>query len=278
MKEFENVGRLAIEIFDDVPCYDEAQVVDLAQLQDGYAFCDDAEARARIRAEFAEKLGGVRRRENAPGRVYLLPETKMPCVTEYTVNPDNRFNHGPEFRPYFLEMSHDAQGRGGVHSRWRSGLLHCIRGVSGVQGMEQTWLSGFLLQNRVNHNTWSEQESGVNVPRCLRIIRKNTSKYRIDPANVAAAGFSSGGLTGDNCIRYFSGEQTVADHFPGYEADELDAYYGVPDAFLCIYDPRFKGSRYDFTNVKYPPTFFAVGRDDFAMDNLNYVYPMLVQN
>lgn len=44
MKEFENVGRLAIEIFDDVPCYDEAQVVDLAQLQDGYAFCDDAEA------------------------------------------------------------------------------------------------------------------------------------------------------------------------------------------------------------------------------------------
>ncbi len=67
MKEFENVGRLAIEIFDDVPCYDEAQVVDLAQLQDGYAFCDDAEARVRIRAEFAEKLGGVRRRENARG-------------------------------------------------------------------------------------------------------------------------------------------------------------------------------------------------------------------
>lgn len=71
MKEFESVGRPAIEIFDDAPLYDEAQVVELARLQDAHAFCDDAEERARIRAEFAEKLDGVRRRENAPGRVYL---------------------------------------------------------------------------------------------------------------------------------------------------------------------------------------------------------------
>lgn len=282
MKEFEDTGRPAIEIFDDAPCYDEAQVVELARLQDAHAFCDDAEERARIRAEFAEKLAGVRRRENAPGRVYLWPEGKMPCITEYTENPDNRFNHGPEFRPYFLEMLlHDEIAP--------KGAVVCIPG--GDQGFctvyeayqvckdwNRRGYQAFILHNRVNHNPWSEQESGVDVARCLRIIRKNAAKYRIDPANVAVAGFSNGGLTGDNCIRYFSGAQTVADHFPGYEADALDAYYGAPDAFLCIYGPRFRGSPYDFTNVKYPATFLAVGKDDFAMENLNYVYPILVQH
>lgn len=282
MKEFEDTARRAIEIFDDAPCYNEAQVVELARLQDGYAFCDDADERARICAEFAEKLAGVRRRENAPERVYLWPEGKMPCITEYTENVDGRFNHGPEFRPYFLEMLLPAETT-------PKGAVVCIPG--GDQGFctvyeayqvckdwNERGYQAFILHNRVNHNPWSEQESGVDVARCLRIIRKNAAKYRIDPANVAVAGFSNGGLTGDNCIRYFSGAQTVADHFTGYEADDLDAYYGAPDAFLCIYGPRFRDSRYDFTNVKYPPTFFAVGGDDFAMDNFNYVYPILVQN
>ena len=45
--------------------------------------------------------------------------------------------------------------------------------------------------------------------------------YALDPTRCFAVGFSNGGLTGDNCIRYFSGEQKVADHFPGYAADEL---------------------------------------------------------
>lgn len=105
MKEFEETGRAAMEIFDDAPCYDAAQVAELARLQDGYAICDDAVERARIRAKFAEKLAGMRRCENAPERIYLWPDGKMPCITDYAENPGNRFNHDPEFRPY-LSLIH----------------------------------------------------------------------------------------------------------------------------------------------------------------------------
>ena len=58
--------------------------------------------------------------------------------------------------------------------------------------------------------------------------------------------------------------------------DELDRYYGAPDAFLCIYGPRYKGAAVDYTNVVYPPVFFAVGREDSALDNLNAVLPDLL--
>ena len=69
MKEFDSVGRPSIEMFDDAPCYEEAPLVELVQLQDRHVFCDDPEERASIRAEFAEKLAGVKRRENAPARI-----------------------------------------------------------------------------------------------------------------------------------------------------------------------------------------------------------------
>ena len=282
MKEFDSVGRPAIEMFDDAPCYEEAPLVELVQLQDRHVFCDDPEERARIRAEFAEKLTGVKRRENAPARIYLWPEGKAPTITEYTENPGNRFNHGPEFRPYFLEMllPDDVAPKGAVVCipGGDQGFCTIYEAYQVCKDFNKRGYQAFILHNRVNHNPWSEQESGVDVARCLRIIRRNAEKYRIDPNNMAVAGFSNGGLTGDNCIRYFSGAQTVADHFPGYQSDELDAFYGAPDTFLCIYGPRFKGSKFDFTNVKYPPTFFAVGKDDFAMDNLNYVYPILIEN
>lgn len=68
----------------------------------------------------------------------------------------------------------------------------------------------------------------------------------------------------------------MADHFPGYTPDALDAFCGAPDAFICVYGPRFAGVSVDYTGVVYPPTFFAVGREDNAMDNLHATYPDLI--
>ena len=121
-------------------------------------------------------------------------------------------------------------------------------------------------------------ERGADTARALRIIRKNAEDYRINPDHVAFIGFSNGGLTGDSNILYFSGEKKLTDYFPDYVPDELDAYYGAPNAFICVYGPRYNGSEADYTGVKYPPTFFAVGREDSAMNNLHWAYPDLVKH
>ena len=82
----------------------------------------------------------------------------------------------------------------------------------------------------------------------------------------------------DYCIEYFSGEKIVADAFPSYQPDGLDKFPGGPNAFLCVYGPRHKGTPYDYAGVEYPPTFFAVGRQDkTAMENLHALYPDLLE-
>lgn len=134
----------------------------------------------------------------------------------------------------------------------------------------------FMLNNRPNHNPWSERECGADAARAIRIIRRDADKYRIDPHNIAFAGYSNGGVTGEACILFYSGDKKMTDYFQDYQPDELDEVYGAPDAFLCIYGPRFAGAKVDYTGVVYPPTFFAVGREDGAMENLHATYPDLI--
>ena len=76
-------------------------------------------------------------------------------------------------------------------------------------------------------------------------------------------------------MQYFSGTQQIRTHFENYVPDQYDEYYGAPDAILNVYGPRWKGTSFDYTNAVYPPTFFAVGREDSAMDNLREVLPDL---
>ena len=119
----------------------------------------------------------------------------------------------------------------------------------------------------IRDRSYTGQECGADAARLIRMIRKNASRYRIKENQVAFAGFSNGGLTGEECIRYYSGNQKVTDHFPGYVPDELDEYRGAPDAFLCVYGPRWEGREIDYTKVVYPPVLFAVGMEDKALDN-----------
>ena len=280
MKEFRKATPGLVEVFDDTPCYEEEDVRFLEKIESEYAFCDDADRRAAMLRVCVEALKNVRRRANAPERIYLWPEGKMPTITEFTDNSDLRYNHGPEFRPYMLEMllPEDVTPKGAVVCipGGDHGASSVKEGYQVARDLNKLGYQAFILHNRVNHNPWSEQESGVDTARAIRMIRRDAAKYRVSPDNIAVAGFSNGGLTGDNCIRYFSGSKKVKDVFPDYVEDELDQVYGAPDAFMCVYGPRFVGSQYDFTGVKYPPTFFAVGREDSAMDNLNYVYPIMV--
>lgn len=282
MKEFRQGVPNIVEIFDDTPCFDETAVRRLEKIESEYGFQESASQRAGMLSEARAIAESIARRPDAPQRIYLWEEGKMPIKTEFTDNSDGKYNHGPDFRPYFLEMlipeNITPKGAvicipGGDH-----GSSSVKEGYQVAKDLNAMGYQCFVLHNRVNHNPWSEEESGVDAARCVRMVRQNAAKYRVSPNSIAIAGFSNSGLTGDNCIRYYSGSKKVRDIFPDYTPDALDEVYGAPDAFLCVYGPRFVGSAYDFSGVVYPPTFFAVGREDSAMDNLNYVYPIMTSH
>ena len=268
----------AVTFYDDMPCYPKEEVLRLAALEQKLLFTGDESGAGA----YIALVGSIQKLPDAPEPIYLWPEGKVPTLTEYSDNSDYRYNHDPDFRPHMFEVlvPQDVTPKGavvvcpgGAHG---SSCIH--EGYQVTQDLAALGYQCFLLLNRPNNNPWNAKECGADAARAIRYVRAHAAQYRIDPQNVAFAGFSNGGLTGENTIRYFSGKQTVAQHFPGYEPDELDGYYGAPDAFLCIYGPRFNGADFDYTDVVYPPTFFAVGRGDSAMDNLHWMYPSLLEH
>ena len=104
------------------------------------------------------------------------------------------------------------------------------------EGAEQArWLNArgvtvFVLLYRLPAEGWARRE---NVPlqdaqRAMRVIRRDSAKYGIDPQRVAALGFSAGGhLCGSLATRH--AEQT---YVPGDAADQLSAR---PDIAGLVY-------------------------------------------
>lgn len=268
----------AVTVFEDCVNYPIPQVVEIANLYNTITrkpFDGDTLAQVEKLGQLLEALRPV---ENPQPRTYLWKEGNMPAETDYTDNSEMRYNHDPDFQPYLYEMlvPEGVTPKGAVVLC--AGGDHGESAVKGWQVCKDLNALGyqcFQILNRTNHNPWSQKEAGVDGARAVRIVRANAEKYGIDPKKVAFAGFSNGGVTGEGLIQYFSGKQKVQDVFPNYVPDALDEIDATPAANLCVYGPRFAGESFDWENVVYPPTFFAVGREDSAMDNLRATYPDL---
>lgn len=275
--------NLAIPMYEDPTRYPVQELIGLYQIQERMMSAQTSGERATIKAEFSAARKKIRLLPDAPERIYLWPEGNIPTQTEYTDNPGYRNDHEPDFKPYMLEMllpdtitpigavitiAGGTHGPGTIFECYQTGLEFNALGYQ-----------CFILQCRPNHGPWNEYECGVDAARCLRLIRANAEKYRVDPNKIAMAGFSNGGVTTDFCIEHYSGEQKVASYFPDYIPDSLDDLPGAPDAYLCIYGVRHIGTPYDMTGTVYPPTFIAVGRaDTTCMANLNNFIPWLVEH
>lgn len=273
--------KKAIPMFENIIQYDVEEILKLNSLSDRvFEAEDDKACMARI-AEFAAYRDRVKPREDAPSPVFLWENRNMPSETQYTDNNEFRYQHDPDYFPYMFEMliPEESQPKGAVVVCAGGDHGGCViyEGYQVCRELNSLGYQCFLLLNRVLNNPWNQKESGADVARAIRYIRKNHMKYRIGEHQVAFAGFSNGGLTGEACIQYYSGEQKVKDHFGNYQPDEYDEYNGSPDAFLCVYGPRMKGSSFDYEKVIYPPTFFAVGNEDErAIENLQSVFFELI--
>lgn len=281
-----NVAKIAqhrsVTYFEDAPCYPTEKLVKLHGMRKRMLEEQDEAVQGELVDAFNAYMDTLEKVEDPPARIYLWPEGNMPATGKYLSNDDCRYNHDPDFRPYMYELllPKDQQPKGAI--------ILCAGGDHGDCVLHEAYQScldfnrlgyqAFLLLNRTNMMPYTGQECGADAARLVRIIRKNAAKYRVQPGHVAFAGFSNGGLTGEACIRYYSGNQSVTDHFPNYVPDELDGFSGSPDAFICVYGPRWAGDEIDYTNVVYPPTFFAVGMEDKALDNLHWAYRDLLDH
>ncbi len=267
----------AVPFYEDVPCYDVDTLVKLHELEDKL-FAGRDEEKDAIKGQYTALLSTLQKKPDAPEQIFLWKDGNMPEHTEYPENP-GRFNHDPGFIPYMYEIPYPEGERpkdaivliaGGDHG-WSTLLTY-------QTALDLTALGHqcFLLDNRVNNNPWDEYESGADASRAVKLVRELIKDRGYD--KVAIAGFSNGGLTGENCILHYSGTQKIQDHFPDYIPDEIDELYGAPDAFICVYGPRFNGNPYDFTNVVYPPTFYAMGLEDGGIQNLYYASGELLKH
>ena len=282
MVSVEQAQHRSVPYFEDAPCYPAEKLVKLHGMRREMLAEEDSVRRERLVGEYLAFLDAMEKLPDAPSRVYLWQEGNMPSSGKYLENRDYRYNHDPDFRPYMYEflLPEDAAPKGAV--------ILCAGGDHGDCVIHEAYQScldfnrlgyqSFMLLNRTNRMPYTGQECGADAARLIRMLRKDAAKYRIPQNRVALAGFSNGGLTGEECIRYYSGSRKVTDYFPDYVPDELDDYYGAPDAFLCVYGPRFAGSEIDYTGVVYPPVFFAVGMEDAALDNLHWVYRDLLEH
>ena len=133
----------------------------------------------------------------------------------------------------------------------------------------------FMLNNRPNHNPWSEKECGADAARAIRIIRRDAEKYRIDPHSIAFAGYSNGGVTGEACILHYSGEKRWPIIFPAIRPmrwTHSAARRTLSSACTAPVRRRLSGLH----RRRLSAHLFAVGREDNAMDNLHATYPDLI--
>ena len=272
----------SVPFFEDIPRYPAKDLVKLHGLRRELIQEKDPVRQESLLISFIQAMNGLEEIDNPPERIYLWPEGSMPESRRYTENPGLRYQHDPDFRPYFYEflIPREEAPKGAV--------ILCAGGDHGDCVIHEAYQSCldlnrlgyqcFMLLNRTNHMPYLGTECGADAARAVRLIRANAEKYRIEPDRVAFAGISNGGLTGEECIRYYSGTKKVSDYFPEYREDAFDAFYGAPDVFLCVYGPRWEGEKIDYEGVVYPPTLFAVGMDDKALDNLHYVYRDLLEH
>jgi len=267
-------AREAVKIYEDCVNYPKEMLIALYKKEEEIRAINDLdELKARIH-EFDEII-----RKTAAARcvtpqapIVLWKEGNLPAESDYSENVPLRYTHDPDYKPFMYELllPEDVPAKGAIllsagGDHGSNILLECYQ--AGLE-MNALGYQCFILMNRPNDNPWTGKEAGADVARAIQYVRAHAAEYRIPENHVAFAGFSNGGLTGEQNIQYFSGGRTIRDSFPAYVPDELDAFSGCPDVFLCVYGPRFIGMDFDWNGVAYPPTIVIVGETDFNIPNI----------
>lgn len=290
IKAYMEVGELyknekwkAIPVYEEFMEYPLEDILDLYSCGPTSALAETQEKRMEMLDKYKTKISEMTKADHPQQPIFLWPEGRMPQKTVYTDNNGHKYIHNPGFVPRMYEVlvAEDITPKGAV--------ICCAggeqddnvvpEGLGTAMELRDRGYQCFVLLNRVNGGPWCPEDVGADVARAIRFIRANADKYRIPSDRVAFAGFSNGGLTGEVNIQYYSKDQNMTDYYPDYVPDELDVLKGSPDAYICIYGPRFKGMDFEYDRAEYPPTFIAVGLEDHAaIPNLRWYWNDLMDH
>ena len=125
---FARERHLAAPIFEDCPCYPVEDIVELVKLQHGVWQEKDLAERARKLEAFVAKRNAMKPKADAPQKVYLWPEGRVPTYSMYFRNEDYRYNRDPGFEPYLYELllPEDVTPKGAVLGTLAFGLADAL--------------------------------------------------------------------------------------------------------------------------------------------------------
>lgn len=123
----------------------------------------------------------------------------------------------------------------------------------------------FVLQRRVAPS--SSTDSGLDLQRAIRYLKYHAGDYGIAKIeNLAAAGYSGGGLTISIAVSSFYGDILSTVVYPDYVCDEIDQVNSDLASMILIYS----AAPLETENPNIPDAFVVIGVDDPLLYNESY--------
>lgn len=140
-------------------------------------------------------------------------------------------------------------------------------GVDVAEALSALGYQSFVVDYRLR--PYTQQEGALDLARAVRFVRAHAQAYGIDPSDIAAMGFSAGGILSGEMLLHYDGAVDPTALDASYAPDELDRVSA--DAAACGMIYSFYGRlSVGTTDVELlrsgdlPPTFYCYGtRDPF---------------
>ena len=189
----------------------------------------------------------------------------------YTENNGGYFDD-PDFRPYLTDspVPEGTPVKGAVlicpggAFQFRSDQPE---GVDVAEALSALGYQSFVVDYRLR--PYTQQEGALDLARAVRFVRAHAQAYGIDPSDIAAMGFSAGGILSGEMLLHYDGAVDPTALDASHTPDELDRISA--DAAACGMIYSFYGRlSVGTTDVELlrsgdlPPTFYCYGtRDPF---------------
>lgn len=201
--------------------------------------------------------------------LYLWDKDNVPATTNYTTNNGSYYDD-PDFVPYVTSMlvPKSVEPKGAV--------LLCAGGAFSFRGdytdtvptaeeLNKLGYQCFIVDYRLH--PYTQEEGALDLERAVRFVRKNADIYRINPNNIAVAGFSAGGIQAGEQAMNFKGDVNGTKLDSRYIPDDLDKISADVAAVGVIYSfyGRLSVAELDvdkLRNANLPPTYVCYGTNE----------------
>lgn len=172
----------------------------------------------------------------------------------------------PGFRPFLVPYLLDDQSQvkgniilisgGGYQQR-----ANRWEGYPAAEAFNDLGYNCYVLQRRVE--PFTPEDAALDLQRSIRYLRFHAEEYGIAQIdNLAAAGYSGGGSTINQCVEMFYGDVLPSSYYPEYQDDEIDAVNSDLANVILVYS----AAPLETENPNIPNAFIINGIDDEYTD------------